>query len=31
MRAVLPHVDLLVSGYNPASLPALAAVLEAFD
>jgi uncharacterized protein with von Willebrand factor type A (vWA) domain len=31
MRAALPHVDLLVSGHNLASLAGLGAVLEALD
>jgi uncharacterized protein with von Willebrand factor type A (vWA) domain len=31
MRAALPHVDLLVSGHNLASLTSLAAVVEALD
>ena len=31
MRAALPHIDLLVSGHNLASLASLGAVLEALD
>jgi len=31
MRAALPHIDLLVSGHNLASLAGLGAVLEALD
>jgi len=31
MRAALPHIDLLVSGHNLASLAELATVIEAFD
>jgi uncharacterized protein len=31
MRAALPHIDLLVSGHNLASLTSLGAVLEALD
>jgi uncharacterized protein len=31
MRAALPHIDLLVSGHNLASLTGLGAVLEALD
>jgi uncharacterized protein with von Willebrand factor type A (vWA) domain len=31
MRAVLPHIDMLVSGHNLASLAGLQAVLEALD
>jgi uncharacterized protein with von Willebrand factor type A (vWA) domain len=31
MRAALPHIDLLVSGHNLASLADLATVIEAFD
>jgi len=31
MRAALPHIDLLVSGHNLASLATLGAVLEALD
>jgi uncharacterized protein with von Willebrand factor type A (vWA) domain len=31
MRAALPHIDLLVSGHNLASLADLATVIETFD
>src|SRR5262249_37479781 len=31
MRAALPHIDLLVSGHNLASLADLAGVIETFD
>jgi uncharacterized protein with von Willebrand factor type A (vWA) domain len=31
MRAALPHVDLLVSGHNLASLAGLGAVLEVLE